>query len=156
MVRSPAVVFCALALLAGCGSSDSDSDSGSGSGSTATTTTGAGGAAAAAAAKFIACFKQPGYVAEKPAPGEESLFALSARKKGYSAEPVNVAKPNAVAADAFLVFFSSPEEATKAVDEVAVVGEGDVAPLVRGAAVAGFLDQSSRDAVGDAVERCLV
>ena len=149
MVRSSLVLVVLGLLVAGCGSSSDDSGLGPG------TTAQPSGGGAAAAAKFIACFKQPGYAAVHPESGDESLFALSLAKRGYSVVPVNVEKPGAVAADAFLVFFESADDAAKGVDEAAVVGEGDVPPLVRGATVAGYLDQSSRDAVGPAVERCL-
>jgi hypothetical protein len=140
-VRRAAAGLCALALLVGgCGGSDSDSGSSGGD---------------AAASKFVACFKQPGYEAVRPAAGEESLFALSAEKKGYEVVPVNVTKPGAVAANAFLAFFDTEANAAKAVDEVAVVGAGDVPPVQRGVAVVGYLDQASSDALGGAIQDCL-
>jgi hypothetical protein len=146
-VRRAAAGLCALGLLVGgCGGSDSDSDSG---GDPAVQ----GGELAAT--KFRACFKQPGYEAVRPATGEESLFALSAEKKGYEVVPVNVTKPGAVAANAFLAFFDTEENAAKAVDEVAVVGAGDVPPTQRGVAVVGYLDQASSDALGGAIQDCL-
>lgn len=153
MVRSSVALLCAAALVAGGCGSDSDSDSSSSSAGAATSP--AGGAPAEAASKFIACFSKPGYEAEHPASGDESLFALSVKKRGYDSVPVNVTKPDAIAADVYLVFFASPEDATNAVREAAVVNEGDVKPVVRGAAVAGYFDQSARDAVGAAVEKCL-
>ena len=129
MVRSFAALCCAAAFVAGCGS-DSDSDS---SAPASTATAPASAAPAAAASEFIACFKQPGYEATRPVGNEASLFALLVKKHGYSAVPVNVGKPGGLSPDAFLVFFSSPDEAAKAVREVAVVGEGDLPPLVKGA-----------------------
>jgi hypothetical protein len=106
--------------------------------------------------EFIACFKQPGYGAVHPSSGNESLFALSAKKHGYAVTPVNVSKaqPGAVG-DAFLVFFDNPEAAAKALDELGTVGAGDVPPLQSGAAVVGYLDESSRSAVEASIKRCL-
>lgn len=140
-----ALTVAALVAVAGCGGSDSSESS-----STAPATT-----ATAPAAKFIACFKKPGYRAVKPAAGEESLFALQVAKKGYSVVPVNVTQPGAPAAAAYLVFFDTPADAAKARVEEAVVGETDVQPLVRGAAFVGFLDRSAFEALRPAVERCL-
>jgi hypothetical protein len=146
-VRSVPASLCALALLAGCGSS-SDSETSSTSTTPAVDNDGA-------AAKFVACFKKPGYRAVKPAAGEESLFALQVARKGYDVVPVNVARPGAPAADAYLVFFNSPANAAKARVEEAVVGETDVQPLVRGAAFAGFTDQSAFATLRGPIERCL-
>lgn len=146
---APVAVLAAVLLFAlgGCGGDDG--------GSSDKPATGGAAGGQAAADKFTACFKQPGYEAAAPEPGEESLFALSAKKAGYNAIAVNVAKPGSVAADAFLVFFADEAEATKAFDELAVSNAGDTAPLRKGAAVVGYLDDNSKTAVQPAIDKCL-
>ena len=140
-------VLLALAV-AGCGGSDSDSGgSGGGDGSTESSQ--------GAADKFIACFKSPGYEAVKPESGQESLFALQAKKAGYDSVAVNVAKPGSIAANAYLVFFKDEAEAQKALDDVGVQTAGDTPPLERGQAIAGYLDDDSKSTLEPAISNCL-
>jgi hypothetical protein len=148
--------LCLAALFAGCGS-DSDSDSsGSDSGSGSVPTQPATVTSASAANEFISCFKQPGFEAVHPDAGNESLFAVSAKKNGYAVSPVNIAKdePGAIG-DAYLVFFDNPEAAAKALEELGTTGTGDVPPLQQGAAVVGYLDESSRESYEAAIKSCL-
>ena len=141
----------ALALAAaGCGDPDEGGSSG-----------GAGGEQAAAATpmeaadKFIGCFDKAGYEAVRPEEGQESLFALQAEKGGYEVVPVNVTKPGAVAANAYLVFFEDEATAKNAKDELGVTAVGDAPPLERGQVIAGYLDTDAKTELEPAISACL-
>jgi hypothetical protein len=152
MGRTLIALLAALALVAsGCGGSDDDGGGSSG---------GAGEQAAAAtpmdaADKFIGCFDKAGFEAAHPEEGQESLFALQVEKGGYEAVPVNVTRPNAFAADAYLVFFEDEATAKKARAELGVTAAGDAPPLERGQVIAGYLDTESKTELEPAITACL-
>ena len=148
MRRLP-IVLIALALVAGCGGDDS----GDGGGTEAKPQQSGGGPQAAQA--LIDCFRTSGYVAVEPKPGEESLFALQAKRKGYDVTPVNVQKEESIAGSAFLAFFGSQEEAKKAMDELAVTSAGDVPPQQLGRAVIGYLDEQEKASTEKGIRACL-
>jgi hypothetical protein len=139
LLSTSALVF--VLLVAGCGGDD-DGDGGGG-GSTAKP----GGSEGAQA--FIDCFKVSGYEAVKPGPREESLFAYSAKEKGYAVAPVNVRESgNTISASVFLVFFDSQEKAKEALEELGRTSIGDVPPQQRGAAVIGYFSEEDRSKTG--------
>ena len=150
MARTLIALLAALALIAsGCGGGDDGGDGGGGSDKPAAASP------TEAADKFIDCFDKQGYEAVHPEAGQESLFALQAKKSGYDAVAVNVAKPGSIAADAYLVFFKDEAEAQKALDDVGVQTAGDTPPLERGQAIAGYLDDDAKSTLEPAITNCL-
>ena len=125
----------ALACLAlggaGCGSSDDDGGGGNAGGGEP------GGDQAAQA--FITCFKAPGYTAAKPAAGQESLFALEAKRKGFPNTPVNVTEA----------------KAKQALDEIGRTTVGDIPPQQRGPAVLAYAFADDKAKTEKAVGGCL-
>ena len=125
----------ALACLAlggaGCGSSDDDGGGGNAGGGKP------GGDQAAQA--FITCFKAPGYKAAEPAAGQESLFALEAKRKGFPNTPVNVTEG----------------KAKQALDEIGRTTVGDIPPQQRGPAVVAYAFAGDKVKTEKAVGGCL-
>jgi hypothetical protein len=131
-------------VVAGCGGDD-------GGGGGAEKPGGAEGAQG-----FIDCFKAPGYVAAKPKPRMESLFALTAKQKGFPNTPVNINESgNDISASVFLVFFESKEKATQALDELGRTSIGDVPPQQRGPAVIGYFSEEDKGKTETAINGCL-
>jgi len=141
----------ALACLAlggaGCGSSDDDGGGGNAGGGKP------GGDQAAQA--FITCFKAPGYKAAEPAAGQESLFALEAKRKGFPNTPVNVTEGKEITAAVFLVFFENEEKAKQALDEIGRTTVGDIPPQQRGPAVVAYAFADDKSKTEKAVSGCL-
>jgi len=133
-----------VALLAGCGGDDGGDGALSQKG-------GAEGADA-----FVACFKAPGYKAAKPAPQQESLFALTANKRGFPNTPVNISESgNTIAASVFLAFFESEEKAKQALDELGRTSIGDVPPQQRGPVVIGYSSAEDKSATEKGIAACV-
>jgi hypothetical protein len=141
----------ALACLAlggaGCGSSDDDGGGGNAGGGKP------GGDQAAQA--FITCFKVPGYKAAEPAAGQESLFALEAKRKGFPNTPVNVTEGKEITAAVFLVFFENEDKAKQALDEIGRTTVGDIPPQQRGPAVLAYAFADDKAKTEKAVGGCL-
>ena len=135
-------------LVAGCGD-----DSGSGGGLYGGGGGKSGGDAGAQA--FIDCFKAPGYAAVRPKPRQESLFAFTAKQKGFPNTPVNVTEPKAVSAGVFLVFFENEDKASEALKELGGTSLGDVPPQKRGPAVIGYFSMDDKKKAESAINRCL-
>ena len=143
-----ATALACLALAgAGCGSSDDDGGGGNGGGGKP------GGDQAAQA--FITCFKAPGYTAGTPAAGQESLFALEAKRKGFPNTPVNVTEGKEITAAVFLVFFENEEKAKQALDEIGRTTVGDIPPQQRGPAVVAYAFADDKSKTEKAVSGCL-
>jgi hypothetical protein len=146
VARPVAAALAALVLLAGCGGDD---EGGGGGGAPEPRT------AVEQATAFVDCFDQRGYRAVRPKPREESLFAFTAKRRGYAVAPVNVVKDGGLVASAFLAFFDSETKAKKAMDELATTSVGDVPPLQQGPAVVGYSDDEDKRAVEATLKRCV-
>lgn len=142
----PTIAALVALLLAGCG------DDGDGGGQEKASET---RDPAANALAFIECFDLPGYEAKRPKPREESLFAFTAKRKGFRVAAVNVTKTGSIATSAFLAVFESQATARRAMDELATSAVGDVKPQQKGPAVVGYLGPDDLKAVGPAIGRCL-
>jgi hypothetical protein len=141
----PSSLLLLALIVASCGGDD---DGGGGS------TAKAGGPEGAQA--FIDCFKAPGYVAAKPKPMQESLFANTAKREGFPVTPVNVNESgNDISASAFLVFFESEDKAKQALDELGRTSIGDVPPQQRGPAVIGYFSEEDKGKTETAINGCL-
>jgi hypothetical protein len=139
-VRAPVIALAAAAALAlGCGEKDEP----------------AAEREPVTAATFVECFEKPGYEAKRPKPREESVLAFQARRSGYRVEPVNVTERGMLTPAAFLVFFTGPEEAKRAMEELKAMSYGEVPPVTRGPAVIGYGDRENRAAVEPAVNACV-
>ena len=142
----PTIVALIALLLAGCG------DDGDGKGQSKPEQTTRDPAANALA--FIECFDLPGYEAKRPKPREESLFAFTAKRKGFRVAAVNVTKKGSISTSAFLAVFESQATARRAMDELATTAVGDVKPQQKGPAVIGYLGPDDLKAVGPAIGEC--
>jgi len=140
MRRIGLIAAAALAVLGGCGS-----DPGGG---------GRPGGGEGARA-FIDCFKVPGYRALKPPAGQESLFALEAKRQGYPNTPVNINEGSASFASVFLIFFEDEDKAKNALDQLGRETAGDIPPQQRGPAVIAYPYADDKRKTEKAVDGCL-
>jgi hypothetical protein len=134
-----ALILTSLAVVAaGCGGSDSDSSK------------------PATADSFLACFKQDGYTAAKPAKGQESALAALARTRGFDNEPVNIApRGQELAPSLYLIFFESADAATKARAELKANSLGEVPIGQKGGIVLGWTDRDEKSKLEAAVAGCI-
>ena len=138
---------CTALVATGCGSSDSDGDGDGGRGGEPSGDEGA--------QAFISCFKAPGYEAAKPPAGQESLFALEAKRKGFANTPVNVVQGKEITAAVFVVFFESEDKAKQALDEIGRTTVGDVPPQQRGPTVLAYAFPDDKAKTEKAINACL-